>query len=173
MAFAVPRPLQPLWSTLSDPLRDELRNQHICTITVFCKLFAVPEERVATVLELDGAPSDVAIIEQLVGRLRTTASSEARRIAATPMPEVSVAVALASRQREKNMRELGQAAIVPLPVRTKRAALSLEGLTVVSRRRLSSLDASSNAREQAEDRRREKWLHELRDLIAASGRLLL
>ena len=62
MAFVVPLPLRSLWDTWSESLRDGLRIQDIGTFTAFCKLFADPGGRLATVWEFEGVPSGVAII---------------------------------------------------------------------------------------------------------------
>ena len=168
MACFVPVPLRPQWATLSEALRDELRQQKVESCSVFTKLFADAEDRLATVLELGGSESDVEVITQLLLQLQIPAAAEVRRLVSTPMPEVAVAATLAARHRERNLRELRQASI-SLPAPSKRTAATLDGLTVVSRRRLSSLDTAANARESAEDRRREKWLHELRCLIVSSN----
>ena len=69
MAGFVPVPLRPLWATLSEAFRDELLHQEVESCTVFSKLFAVSDDRMATVLELGGSESDFAVVTQLLHHL--------------------------------------------------------------------------------------------------------
>ena len=153
---------------MTETLRDELARQDVCSVAVFCKLFEDVLDRETTVLELNGLASDVPIVTALLAKLRNAASSETRRVALTPVPEMAAAVALAERQRAQSLQKLRQAFLDPVPIRTKRMILQSDGLTMVSRRRVTSQDSAADARGRAEDRKRDKWLQELRSLVVAS-----
>ena len=107
MAEFVPPFLRAQWESLSDSSQD------VSSAAVFCKLFSVRDECEATVLKLGGMPTDVPIVIDLVARLRSTASSEVRRIASATMPEFSAAVARESTKRHMDLRGLRQAAVEP------------------------------------------------------------
>ena len=82
---------------------------------------------------------------------------------------MAAAVSLAKRKRTQDLRQLRHAALEPVSIRTTRMSLTADGLTVVSRRRINPQDSATDARQRAEERKREKWLQELRSLVVATS----
>ena len=77
MASFVPVPLRPLWSTLSESLRDDLQRQEVVSCTVFTKLFADAEDGTRT-LYINGqarvlSEAEAPLAPRIAGRARIPA----------------------------------------------------------------------------------------------------